>query len=395
VTGPEPTGAAAVGPTGTGTAQVRALTPLVRAARAPTVIALIVLAAAVLIGLLSASGAPGLLDPAAAEEDGSRAIAALVRQQGVTVDVVRTADQARVPAGTTLLVPFPDRLAPAQLAAVAAAGADVVLVAPGPEVLAALTPGVEQTARTEAVETREPGCALPAAVRAGAVTVGGAGYRVEGGAEGAAACYPTDNGAALVQVVAGGRTVTALGSPDVLQNRSLADEGNASLAIGLLATHPRLAWFLPEPEGPPVGTEESLLDLVPPGWLWGAGQLAVAVVLLALWRGRRLGPVVAEPLPVVVRSAETDEGRARLYRAAGAREHAAEVLRTASRARLAPLLGLSVPAERAALVAAVGERIGRSGQVQDVLYGPAPADDAALVALADRLDELEREVRAQ
>jgi hypothetical protein len=30
-----------------------------------------------------------------------------------------------------------------------------------------------------------------------------------------------------------------------------------------------------------------------------------------------------------------------------------------------------------------------------MLFGPAPADDAALVALADDLDALEREVRRQ
>jgi hypothetical protein len=374
----------------TGTAQVRAVRPLVEAARAPAVIALLALAAAVLIGVVTAPGAPGLLDPTAADPEGSRAIAALVRQQGVELDVVRTADEVRALTGGTLLVPFPDRLGTDQLAAVQRSAADLVLVAPGPAVVAALAPPVEITGRGRPVEVREPGCPLPAAQRAGPVTIGGGEYR----AGGAAACYPGEDGAALVQVRAG-RTVTVLGSPDVLQNRSLADEGNAALAMGLLATHPRLAWFLPQPEGPPVGDERSLLDLAPPGWLWGAGQLAVAAVLLALWRARRLGPVVAEPLPVVVRSAETDEGRARLYRAAGAREHAAEVLRAAARARLAPLLGLPVPAGRAALVAATGDRTGRPAQVEDVLFGPAPADDTALVALADRLDELEREVRAR
>jgi hypothetical protein len=375
--------------TGASTAQVRPVAPLVRAARAPAIIALVALAAGVLIGVLTAPGPPGFLDPTSPDQQGSRAIAALVRQQGVEVDVVRTAAEARAPAGATLLVPFPDRLAPAQLDAVRTSGADLVLVAPGPEVLAALAPGVETTARAEPVDVREPGCALPAAERAGAVTLGGGGYR----ADRAIACYATAQGAALVQV-GGPRTVTVLGSSEVLENSSLAEEGNAALAVGLLATHPRLAWFLPEPEGPPVDAERSLLDLVPPGWLWGAGQLAVAAVLLALWRARRLGPVVAEPLPVVVRSAETDEGRARLYRAAGAREHAAEVLRAAARARLAPLLGLPVAAERAALVAAAGDRTGRPAPVEDLLFGPAPADDAALVALADRLDDLEREVRA-
>jgi hypothetical protein len=139
----------------------------------------------------------------------------------------------------------------------------------------------------------------------------------------------------------------------VLLNRSLADEGNAALALSLLGGQPRLVWFRPVPEGPPVGAQRSFTELVPPGWWWAIAQLAVAAVLLAAWRARRLGPVVTEPLPVVVRSAEAAEGRARLYRRAGAREHAAEVLRRAARVRLAPLLGVPETAGEAALVRAV------------------------------------------
>ena len=123
-------------------------------------------------------------------------------------------------------------------------------------------------------------------------------------------------------------------------------------------------------------------------------QLAVAVLLLALWRARRLGPVVVEPLPVVVRAAETVEGRARLYRRSGARGHGS---RGAARRRPGPAgtaLGLPRRAEPPAVVAAVAGRSGRTGpDVAALLYGAAPADDGALVRLADDLDALEREVR--
>jgi hypothetical protein len=45
-------------------------------------------------------------------------------------------------------------------------------------------------------------------------------------------------------------------------------------------------------------------------------------------------------------------------------------------------------------VSAVAARSGwSSADVTALLYGAAPADDAALVQLADRLDALEREVR--
>ena len=57
---------------------------------------------------------------------------------------------------------------------------------------------------------------------------------------------------------------------------------------------------------------------------WIVWQLWLVVVLVALWKGRRLGPLVAEQLPVVVRASETVEGRGRLYRSRRARDRAAD-----------------------------------------------------------------------
>jgi hypothetical protein len=127
---------------------------------------------------------------------------------------------------------------------------------------------------------------------------------------------------------------------------------------------------------------------------YGLIQLVIGIALLALWQARRLGPVVAEPLPVVVRAAETVEGRARLYRRANARDRAADTLRDAALARLVPMVGLPRGAEPAAVVSAVAARSGwPATEVSALLYGPAPGDDAALVRFADNLDRLEREVR--
>ena len=140
--------------------------------------------------------------------------------------------------------------------------------------------------------------------------------------------------------------------------------------------------------------ERSFIDLVPRGWLFGAVEIGVAAVFFALWRARRLGPVVAEPLPVVVRAAETVEGRARLYRRSGSAGHAAAILRQATIDRLRPVLGLGAGAEPAAVAASIAARSGWStAEVGALLYGPAPGDDASLVRLADELDRLTREVR--
>ncbi|RPK61204.1 ATPase family associated with various cellular activities (AAA) [Streptomyces sp. ADI96-15] len=56
------------------------------------------------------------------------------------------------------------------------------------------------------------------------------------------------------------------------------------------------------PEGP-----RGFLELVPAGWRWASLQLRFAAVVAAIWRGRRLGPVVREDLTVVVRASGTTE----------------------------------------------------------------------------------------
>jgi len=362
-----------------------------RAGRAPLAVALLVLLAAVLLAALQGRTDRGLLDPRAVDPSGSLALARLLRDQGVQVDRVRSTDRARAAgAEATLLVAYPEVLTAPQLQVLQDTTADLVLVAPGSEPLAALAPGVTEAAQVE-VERRAPRCPLPAARAAGEADLGGLLYRSRRGQR----CYPAGSGGAtLVQVIEHGRTVTVLGAPDPLTNDALGDAGNAALVLWLLGGNPRLVWYLPLPGELPPAQQRSFGELIPTGWRWGAIQLAVGVVLVAAWRARRLGPVVAEPLPVVVRAAEAVEGRARLYRRVGARDRAADTLRAATRRRLEPLLGLPPSAAPAALVdAAAGRARRRTEYVGAVLYGPPPVDDVALVRLRDDLHTLEREVR--
>jgi hypothetical protein len=187
--------------------------------------------------------------------------------------------------------------------------------------------------------------------------------------------------------------VTLLGAADLFTNDRLARRGNAALALGLLGTGADVQWLLPRPGARSVETGKSLNDLVP-WWLkLAVVQLFVALGVLALWRARSLGPVVTEPLPVVVRAAESVEGRSRLYRAAKSRATAAEALRAGARDRLARRLGLGPETSRPGMVTAVVARTGGDPVALDaLLYGAAPADDDALVVLADDLDILILEV---
>lgn len=355
-----------------------------RASRGPALIGLLIIAAAVVVALVRGGSSGGALDPRSVVPEGSRALARLLEAQGIRVTPARTVSEVDSSLRTgpaTVLVTQPERLRPEWLAELRTRASELILVAPPEELVRSLGVGFGGAQR---IGDLAPDCALPAASAAGVATVGGARYRSLG--SGTELCYAGS--------LARAGTVTLLGTGTPLTNKALAAQGNAALSMRLLGQREHLLWYLPsltDPDGRP--DQRPLLDLLPDGWTFGALQLVVAVGLFALWRARRLGPVVREPLPVMVRAAETVEGRARLYRKAGAADHAALALRDAARARLLPRLGLVRDAGPDAVVAAVAERTGRPGQaVWELLYGPPPGTDAELVRLADALDALENEV---
>ncbi|MCG6496379.1 DUF4350 domain-containing protein [Kitasatospora sp. A2-31] len=364
--------------------------------------ALLLLAATVLAGLNQDRRYPRL-DPRSYDATGTHAVVALLQREGLKVDI--TEDLTGHPTGNdTLVIPEPDLLTPEQLRTLAAAKhTRLVLLSPGPAALSALVPGVRPSdegggAPYAAVRSTAAQCSLPEAVRAGTAHLGGLLYTAGSHGEG---CYPRGHGYPLVTLRTGkDAEVVVLGSGDFLTNELVKKDGNASLALGLLGSRPSVTWQLPD-YGTLLaesGNRKELGDFVPDGWRWGGYQLAVAVLFAAFWRARRLGPVISENLPVVVRAAETTEGRARLYRRAKARGRAADALRRAAAHRLAPALGVPLDAgvpDPTALCAAVLDRLPDrpAGDVQALLYGPPPTDDAALLRLADDLDALERQVR--
>lgn len=365
----------------------------------------VLLAGAVAIAVVHSDTRHGGLDPRSVDPYGSRAVAALLAERGVDTRVVTTLAQARAAAApdTTLLIAVPDLLTQGQQSrlhsATTGTGGRTVLVAAGSWSVERLAPGVTADPATSVGSTLPPACDLPAARRAGTADTGGIRYTTTH--LDADECYPSERLATLLRVpdASGGGDTVVLGAPDILYNDTLDEQGNASLALQLLGSRPHLVWYLPSLSDDSVtdpDDEKSLFDLLPSGWLWGTLQLFFAAALAALWRARRFGPLVPERLPVAIRASEAAEGRARLYRKANARDRAAAALRSTTRTRLAPLVGVPVTQAHApeALLPALSAHLHGDGQsLHSLLFGPPPSDDTALIALADQLDALEREVR--
>ncbi|HUB42281.1 MAG TPA: DUF4350 domain-containing protein [Streptosporangiaceae bacterium] len=370
-----------------------------RRARAWLLICLIVVLAAIVIGVLYRPPGNSYLDPGSTGVNGSHALADVLTGLGHQVTTVTSTASAvaAASAGTTLVITSPADLTRPDLGALARVPASVLLVEPDQAALAALGSGLRVDLQGVPVASTPAACTLQAAVLAGTADLGGTTITVPGRlAGGIQQCYPVGGHPSLVRLTLRERVVTILGTGAPLTNGALASQGNAALAIDLLLSH-RIVWLVPPvaavaaAAGP--ATPRSFYSLVPLGAYLVAIQLAVALLLAAAWRARRLGPLVAEPLPVVVRAAETVEGHARMYQSRRARARAAGALRQGVISRLSPLTGLPVTANRDAVVAALAPRSALTeARVAELLYGSAPASDRSLVELARDLDTFEREV---
>jgi hypothetical protein len=361
----------------------------------------LVIALAALITALSAPHSAHRLGPDNPAPNGARALVSVLRQQGVDVQERRDSRQA-VAATTgrsTLVVTSPGLLGPAQLRRLADDdAADLVLVEPDDRVLSALAPDIH-AAGTAGASSVTAGCSAPAAERAGSARAGGLLYSLADepavGVAGAAVCYPdgADRGSYVIELQSS-RVVIVIGQSDVLTNEYLGQDGNAALALNSLGIQPSLIWYTPDPLEPSGETQPATLtDLLPDWVFWVILQLAVVAGVAMIWRSRRLGRLVPEPLPVVVRAAETQEGRARLYRQASARGRAGATLRTTTLRRLAVRLAAPAGTTPEQLVALVAGTTGRDETgLHTLLLGPEPASDAALIALADDLDAVEHDL---
>jgi len=354
------------------------------------IVTLVVLAVIAGIDAYLTAPRPGArMDPASTGPDGSHALVALLRGGGVDVvvaDSIADVEQAARP-DSLILVAQSQYLTDTLLDRLAKAPGDLLLVEPTARTREALLPGV-RISGASAFDSN-PNCTLREANRAGSVRFGPSDtYQAKDGRT-MTSCYD----GVLIRFRDDGRTITAVGSTDFMTNGGLLQEGNAALAMNLAGDRPRVVWYAPHRIEGETSSPSSLLDLVPDNVTWIVWQLWLVVLLVALWKGRRPGPLVAEELPVVVRASETVEGRGRLYRSRRARDRAAAALRTATVHRLLPRLGLGPGAPPPAVVTSVAQRSGADpGFVSYHLFGPPPATDHDLLQLARALDDIERQV---
>ncbi|MGO4434157.1 DUF4350 domain-containing protein [Paenarthrobacter sp. RAF9] len=329
--------------------------------------------------------------------DGAMAAAEILGQHGVSVTPTDTLEETRTaltekPRATVLVYDPRGFLNQDQVQDVAAMADRLVLVKPRLRSLGGLGPDFHPGGVVpEATTAIEPGCEQEDATSAGRISVQGPVFR------GPVVCYPIrDGGPGVYAASADGRLV-AIGSTEVLDNEHLASEGNAALALRTLGNNAELVWYLPGIEDVAASDSTPTLNELAPRWLAFAGPwLGLVAVLAIAWRGRRMGPLVFEPLPVVVKAAETAEGRARLYQDSRAIDRAADNLRAGTLTRLARHFNLGAHATAEAIVDACSNRLGRPApEVRSVLIDAIPATEGQLVQWAQQIERIEEEATAR
>ncbi len=328
---------------------------------------------------------PGSLDPRNPKASGAQAVARVLADHGVAVTVVRGQDALLhhpVDARTEVVVTNPAELGPSTLRRLrshARSAGALALVGPA-QVL-----GAQLDLQTGLVPTgARPAACDEALVRRLVVrTYGGEGLQTAG-------CFGNPGTAVLSR----SDGLWLLTSPASISNQHVLERDNAALALRLLGQHERLLWYVADSADLSSGEGLSISRLLPP-WLGPSAILLVfGVLALMLLRGRRLGPLVTEPLPVVVRAVESTTARGRIYRRTGDRDHAAAILVEATRRRLTETLGLPPRTRVEAVADAAAARTRRDPRlVRELLSTTTVPTNARLAELGNRLIELENEVR--
>jgi hypothetical protein len=205
-------------------------------------------------------------------------------------------------------------------------------------------------------------------------------------------CFTQGGDALIVAIPEGNGIIVAVGGTSLFENRHLDDADNAVVAVSLLA--PKQGTKVAFVRGPSFGAgDETLWGLIRPGIRYGLLQIAIAFLLFAIWRGRRLGRPVLEIPRIEIEGSEFVEAVGHLLERTNSPAYAAAVLRADARREIARRVGGARADDAESLAAMLDVRLGADrNRVRALLTDSPVADENALVALAQQLQSLRQEV---
>jgi hypothetical protein len=348
-----------------------------------------IVAAAVVVGLAVGPSPSGgaAFDPRSTSGNGTKALVLLMERLGAKVSL--TAD---VPApGVDVAVVFSDQLSADRLNGLVGwtVGGGRLIVADPSSSLQRSGAGRVVNGILALDHVNGP-CPAAGLDDVGRVDTGGSLFlRLPAGATG---CFPAGDAYLLVTERVGQGRFVGLGGAGPFTNALLAKDDNSVLAADLLLPRPgaSVAIMLRSPVG---GGRRSLWQLLNRPTKLAAIQLLLAVVIVALWRARRLGSPVYEDQPVQVAGSELTVAVGNLMERAGRRDAAGALLRVGLRRWLGERLGLGPSATPAQLADATATRTAiRHERLVGLLEDRPVASDGELVELAQSIEGVRQEV---
>jgi len=213
-------------------------------------------------------------------------------------------------------------------------------------------------------------------------------------------CFGTEDRAFAVVSSFGDGQIVSLASGTVFMNGALGNADNAALATSLFAPSPGGVVTILEPGAfgslspvdgdAAVGSIDRIVGTALPFLLL---QGLVAIVLLGLAQGRRLGRPVAEPQPVQIAGSELVRAMGDLLQQAGTPDTAAAVLRADLRREICLRVGLPPDTPVDVIAATVDSRTGLGRErVLAVIADHPVARERDLVDLARSIDSIREEI---
>ncbi|CAN5511045.1 DUF4350 domain-containing protein [soil metagenome] len=348
------------------------------------------------------------LDPDNPHSNGMQALAQVLDDQGVSVEVARGVEELPGDSaqGATVMVVTTDYLSPSSGQALLDYSQDASsLVVLSPTDTLQATFDIDATVVDRLTTTpMSPECAARWWAEGERVTHGDALIDIDQSVpadtdQSVTTCVPPSAGfnaggsqsGYLVELDQGDNPPIILaGLSQSWTNQHILNEANAATSLRVLGQSDRLIWLIPSISDAGDLPARGLFDVLPDAVAPAMVLFVCALGMLALVMGRRLGPVSTEPLPVVIRAIETTVSRGRLYAEARDRSRALASLQLASRRRLATRLGLAARAEPEDVVAAVARATGRrTDDIRRLLADARVDDDSTLVAIARDVRALE------
>ncbi|QPK94628.1 hypothetical protein HCQ94_02710 [Actinomyces sp. zg-332] len=215
-----------------------------------------------------------------------------------------------------------------------------------------------------------------------------------------AVCFPIKGkegtSYALIQKKNANNTLTYISDGSIFTNGQITKEGNAALALNILNKYKTVYWYLPylEDFSSPEEKQTGVNALLPPGTYQLVILLAIATLFYLSGKSIRLGKVVEEDLPVIVKHEDIIFSKANLYRKSNDQEYTANILRRYYKKKLSKLLIINERSSLEEFTNALAKKTGSSiTDLEKIFFTQPIRSNEELNILSLNLESIEKRVK--